>query len=68
MGYDPLRSVLEVKLLTDKKVRRYENVPEEIWYRLRQHYHPDTYFRVHVCGHYEETILPNEDEEGMDKR
>ena len=31
MGYDPQCAILEVKLLSDGKVRRYENVPENIW-------------------------------------
>lgn len=57
MGYDPLTAILEVRLWADGKIRRYEDVPEDIWYRLRLHYHPDTYFRAHVCGHYEETMV-----------
>lgn len=63
MGYDPLRAILEVKLLNDGKIRRYEDVPEEIWYHLRETYHTDNYFRRYVCGRFSETILPKEEEE-----
>ena len=63
MGYDPLRAILEVKLMNDGKIRRYDDVPEEIWYRLRETYHPDNYFRRYVCGRFSETILPKEEEE-----
>ncbi|MCI9144078.1 MAG: KTSC domain-containing protein [Lachnospiraceae bacterium] len=61
IGYDPQTATLEVKLMTDGRVLKYEDVPEEIWYSLRHNYHPDTYFRVYVCGHYEETVV-SEDE------
>lgn len=63
MGYDPLCAILEVRLLSDGKIRRYENVPEYIWYHLREDYHPDTYYRRHVCGRFVETIISDEDEE-----
>lgn len=61
VGYDPQTATLEVKLATDGKVRRYDDVPEDIWYRLRHNYHPDTYFRVHVSGHFEETVVSDDD-------
>ena len=63
MGYDPQCAILEVKLLSDGKVRRYENVPENIWYRLREDYLPDTYYRRHVCGRFVETIISDGGEE-----
>lgn len=63
MGYDPQCAILEVKLLSDGKIRRYENVPENIWYRLREDYHPDTYYRRYVCGRFIETVISDEEEE-----
>lgn len=62
MGYDPQRALLEVKLMSDGKVRQFEDVPEDIWYHMRENYHPDTYFRRYVCGRFKETILPDEEE------
>ena len=63
MGYDPLRAILEVKLMSDGKIRLYEDVPEDIWYRMRENFHPDNFFRRYVCGRFEETVLPNEGDE-----
>lgn len=61
VGYDPLTMVLEVRLLVDMKIRRYRNVPEDIWYRFRDNYHPDNFYRRHICGHYTETVLEDEE-------
>lgn len=62
IGYDPLRAVLEVKMLKEKGVRQYEGVPEEIWYRLREKGNPDVYYRRYICGCFPETrIIVNED-------
>lgn len=63
VGYDLQRAILEVKLLSDGKIRRYEDVPEYIWYRLREDYHPDTYFRRNICGRFVETIISEDVEE-----
>lgn len=60
MGYEPQRAVLEIRLMSDRKIRQYDGVPEEIWYKLRNSHHPDTYYRRHICGCYEESILPDE--------
>lgn len=60
MGYDPQCAIFEIKLLSDGKIRQYQNVPEYVWYRLREDYHPDTYYRRHICGHYVETILQDD--------
>lgn len=56
MGYDPQCALLEVKLVNDRQVRQYRNVPEEVWYSLRGNRHPDTYFRRHICGCYVEAV------------
>lgn len=63
VAYDPLTAVLEIRLLVDGKIRRYGNVPEDIWYGLREHYHPDTFYRRYICGYYAETIVLDEEEE-----
>lgn len=63
LGYDPQYALLEVRLVSDRKVRQYSDVPEEIWYSLRQNYHPDTYYRRYICGCYSESIVPDEQKE-----
>lgn len=62
MGYDPQCALLEIKLMSDGKVRQYEGVPEEKWYHLRDNYHPDTYYRRYICGCYKETVISDESE------
>lgn len=57
VGYDPQCAILEVKLAGDGKIRQYRNVPEYIWYRLREEYRPDTFYRRRICGCFKETIL-----------
>ncbi len=37
------------------QVLQYEEVPEEVWYRLRSTHHPDAYYRRKICGCYAET-------------
>ncbi|MCI9437497.1 MAG: KTSC domain-containing protein [Lachnospiraceae bacterium] len=63
MGYDPQCAILEIKLLSDGKIRQYKNVPEYVWYHLREDYHPDTYYRRHICGRYTEVIISDDKEE-----
>ena len=60
LGYDPQCALLEVKLTSDGRVRRYTGVPENIWYGLRENYHPDTYFRRFICGKYPEEVISDE--------
>ena len=60
MGYDPQCALLEIKLLNDGKIRQYVGVPEDVWYCLRENYHPDTYYRRYICGCYAESILSDD--------
>lgn len=64
IGYDPQCALLEIKLLSDGVIRRYEDVPEEVWYRFRENYHPDSYYRRYICGHYVESIISNVSNDG----
>lgn len=63
LGYDPQCAILEVKLLSDGQVRRYDGVPEDVWYRLRGHHNPDVYYRRHICGSYPEEKFPDKRED-----
>lgn len=55
IGYDAQRALLEVRLSNGGRVRRYENVPEEIWYQFRESASPDIYYRRCICGHFPES-------------
>ncbi len=63
LGYDPQCALLEVKLLSDGQTWRYEGVPEEVWYRLRENYNPDAYYRRYICGRYPEEKISSKQEE-----
>lgn len=55
-GYDAQCALLEVRLFVDGSIHRYEGVPEEIWYRFREHNSPDTYYRRYICGCFSEIL------------
>lgn len=54
IGYDAQRELLEVRLNNNRRVKRYVNVPEEIWYQFRESADPDIYYRRCICGHFPE--------------
>ncbi len=54
IGYDPQCARLEVRLSRSRRVKQYEDVPEEIWYGFRRNAHPDRYYRSRICGCYKE--------------
>ena len=56
VGYDAQRELLEVRLNNNCKVKRYVNVPEEIWYQFRESADPDIYYRRCICGRFPESI------------
>lgn len=57
IGYDAQRALLEVRLSGSGQVRRYANVPEEIWYRFRDSISPDIYYRRCICGYFPELTV-----------
>ncbi len=54
IGYDAQCELLEVRLIGSGKIRRYVNVPEEVWYQFRESASPDIYYRSCICGHFPE--------------
>lgn len=55
-GYDPQRALLTVKLVNGRGIRRYMEVPEDIWYRLREKTNPDIFYRRYICGSFPEDV------------
>lgn len=53
-GYNALCAILEVEFAQDGQIWHYTNVPEEIWYHLRNEKYPDSFFHQHIKGHYRE--------------
>lgn len=37
------------------RLKRYLNVPEEVWYQFRESANPDMYYRRCICGHFRES-------------
>lgn len=54
IGYDAQKALLEVRLAKNGRIRRYTDVPEEVWYRFRESPSPDIYYRRFICGHFQE--------------
>ena len=59
IGYDAQRAMLEVRMARSGRIRRYADVPEEIWYRFRESASPDIYYRRCICGHFREMAAGN---------
>lgn len=59
IGYDAQRALLEVRMTQNGRIRRYVNVPEEVWYQFRESANPDMYYRRCICGHFRETTAHN---------
>lgn len=57
MGYDPQQMLLEVEFAGERVVHQYEEVPEQIWYGLRNARRPDWYFNQYVSGHFPEKTI-----------
>ena len=55
IGYDVQRALLEVRMAQNGRIRRYMNVPEEVWYQFRESVNPDMYYRRCICGHFRES-------------
>lgn len=36
------------------RLRRYVDVPEDVWYQFRESANPDMYYRRCICGHFRE--------------
>lgn len=57
IGYDAQCALLEVRMANNGRLRRYVNVPEEVWYQFRESANPDMYYRRCICGHFRETTV-----------
>lgn len=72
IGYDAQRALLEVRMAGNGQIRRYADVPEEIWYRFRESASPDMYYRRCICGHFREmksgNVVGSKNKMPLDKR
>lgn len=56
MGYEAQDMLLEVQFHRDGRRYCYREVPEELWYRMKQADSIDTFFNTFILNHFEEQI------------
>lgn len=56
MGYNAQNMLLEVQFHQDTRRYCYQEVPEEIWYRMKQAESIDAFFNAFILNRYEEQI------------
>lgn len=56
MGYKAQDMLLEVQFHQDGRRYCYHEVPEELWYRMKQADSIDTFFNTFILNHFEEQI------------
>lgn len=49
-GYDPQKTLLEIKFAQNECIWQYFGVPEELWYNLKREEQPDLFFQRHIRG------------------
>lgn len=54
IGYNAQNMLLEVQFHQDEKQYCYREVPEEIWYRMKQAESLDMFFNAYILSCYEE--------------
>ncbi len=50
--YYPIRMILEIQFMEDNLVYQYLDVPEEVWYQLRNVPNIDIYFNLQIMCKY----------------
>ena len=55
--YYPIRMVLEIQFYGDSSVYRYMDVPEDIWYGMRNVPNVDMYFNTQIMTQYKHVFI-----------
>ena len=50
--YFPIRKLLEIQFVNDENVYQYYEVPEEVWYAMRNTLSMDLYFNSQISSQY----------------
>lgn len=50
--YFPIRKLLEIQFVNDENVYQYYEVPEEVWYAMRNTLSVDLYFNMQISSQY----------------
>lgn len=51
-AYFPIRKLLEIQFANDENVYQYFEVPEEVWYAMRNTLSMDIYFNMQISSQY----------------
>lgn len=52
MQYHPIRMILEIQFMGEDAVYQYFDVPEEVWYTMRNVANIDIYFNTQIMHRY----------------
>lgn len=55
LRYCPQRMILEVRFLEDNNVYQYFDVPEEVWYNMKNVADMDMFFNLRIASNYRYT-------------
>lgn len=50
--YYPIRKLLEIRFADDDNTYQYWDVPEEVWYGMRNTFSMDLFFNTQICTRY----------------
>lgn len=56
-AYFPIRKLLEIQFVNDENVYQYFEVPEEVWYAMRNTLSMDMYFNMQISSQYKCKII-----------
>lgn len=52
VAYFPIRKLLEIQFVNDENIYQYYEVPEEVWYAMRNTLSMDIYFNLQISSQY----------------
>lgn len=50
--YYPIRMLLEIQFIGDESIYQYFDVPEEVWYGMKNAYPMDIYFNTQIASQF----------------
>lgn len=57
VAYFPIRKLLEIQFVNDDNIYQYFDVPEEVWYSMRNTLSMDTYFNLQISSKYKSKMV-----------
>ena len=57
VAYFPMRKLLEIQFVNDDHIYQYFDVPEEVWYSMRNTGSMDMYYNLQISSKYKSKIV-----------